>query len=280
MARLLKMSGGRITAAVAPENGGMLTSLCIDGCEVLHTDPEFLEICPIIAGGIPILFPYPSKTADDAYTVHGKTYAMPLHGLVKNDVFAVRAAAEDRIVLTSEPAPVWLSECYPFPYRLTVEYRLTDTGICMDTAVTNTGAEPLSHGLGLHPYFRVTDSKTTRLTQFNTVHYDYGSCEDLAPLPQNPDLTQEWDNVLHTPTEHRFVLENPADGYRVDCFFDDAFRALVLCNNAAPDSVCVEPWCVLPNAANTGRFVQTVAPGETRHYRLRLELSTLRGSAL
>ena len=75
------------------------------------------------AGGMPILFPFPSKTKDDAYQFKGKQYHMPMHGLVKNDVFAVGETGENRARLWLENSPSWKAQYYPFDFRLEVEYR-------------------------------------------------------------------------------------------------------------------------------------------------------------
>lgn len=270
---LLSNADKTLTAEVCPVHGGMVAQICLEGQPILHVDRGSLETAPMAAGGMPILFPFPSKTKDDTYTLQGKTYHMPMHGLLKNAAFALGAVTEDSIELWMEPSPAWQEACYPFDFRLEVAYRLEGQTLHADIRVTNRSESPMPHYLGWHPFFLSTDKSRIRLDHSMAVHYDYAACQD-SPVEGKLDLATWLDDVFHTPAQHSFLLTNEADGYEVNCRFSEDFDALVVCS-WVKDSMCVEPWCGLPDSINQDRFLRWIAPGETAEYRMSLELRRL-----
>lgn len=269
----LKNTDKSLIAQVCPAHGGMVTQLYLQGQPVFHLDAGSLETAPMAAGGMPLLFPFPSKTREDTYTLEGKTYRMPMHGLVKNAPFAVSQVSEDSVTVWMEPSPAWISDCYPFDFRLEVTYRLTEDALLADVLVTNRSDRPMPHYLGWHPFFLSTDKSRITLDHDFSVHYDYGNCVDYpAQLPL--DLSTWLDDVFHTPANPCFTLTNTADGYEVNCTFSEDFEALVVCS-WVKESMCVEPWCGIPDSINQNRFLRTVAPGETAGYQMKLQLKRL-----
>ncbi|HIR26765.1 MAG TPA: hypothetical protein IAB84_02195 [Candidatus Choladousia intestinigallinarum] len=262
-----------LSAEIVPAHGGMIAQIYLEGKEILHIDRKQLETAPMAAGGMPILFPFSSKTTDDTYSLNGKKYCMPMHGLVKNDVFAVAEAREDRVRLWIGNSPSWKEQYYPFDFKLEAEYRIE--GSCLETVfrITNLSQDSMPHYLGWHPFFKATDKKKTSLKQDMQVHYDYVRHLDL-PGAAPEDLSLYWDDVFHTPVQGGFIFDNRGDGYRVLCHTDPEFQALVLCS-WVEESMCIEPWCGLPDSINTGRLLQWIEPDQTREYRLRLTFTKL-----
>ncbi|MDO4522020.1 MAG: hypothetical protein Q4B57_02595 [Eubacteriales bacterium] len=258
---------------IVPEYGGMIAQIFLEGKEILHTDYTQMEVAPMAAGGVPILFPFSSKTKNDTYMLNGRQYAMPRHGLVKNDAFAVSEAKEDHVRLWLENSPSWKERYYPFDFRLEIEYRLRDGSLEIVTRVKNFSDTAMPHYLGLHPFFRTTDKKRASLQQDMQLHYDYEHQEDLPGIMLG-DLSQCWDEVLHSPAQGGFCFENEADGYCVYCSMDRAFEALVV-YTMAPESICIEPWCGLPDSINTGRFLKWVEPGEQKEYQVRMHVESV-----
>lgn len=258
---------------IVPAHGGMAAQIYLQGKELLHINRTQLQTAPMAAGGSPILFPFSSKTADDTYRLGEKTFHMPMHGLVKNDVFAVETVETNRAVLWLENSPSWKEQYFPFDFRLEVAYLVHEN--CLDTvfSVTNKSEEAMPHYLGWHPYFKATDKKRMSLKQDMQVHYDYGRHVD-NPMCEVADLSRSWDDVFHSPVDGGFELINEADGYRVRCETDRAFDAMVLCS-WVEESMCVEPWCGLPNSINTGRLLKWIEPGETKEYKVRLLFENL-----
>ena len=270
---LLSDPSQNLTVEICSAHGGMVTQILLNGNPILHIDRAALETAPMAAGGMPLLFPFPSKTKDDRYQLGGKTYLMPMHGLVKNAAFAVGEVTADSATLWIEPSPAWLQQCYPFDFRLEVTYRVTGSTLHTTVSVTNRAADPMPHYFGWHPFFLSTDKKNISMTHSMAVHYDYTACVD-RPVEGPLDLSTWLDDVFHSPAHHSFRLTNPADGYEADCTFSDAFDAMVVCS-WVDNSMCAEPWCGIPDGINQGRFLQWIAPGCTESYHMDISLRSI-----
>lgn len=100
----------------------------------------------------PILFPIVGRLRHGRVRIGGEVYAMGVHGFARSKAFTVieRAADTVRLTLTHDAETM---AAYPFPFALTVDYRLADTTLAATFTVTNTGAEPLPYALGFHPGF-------------------------------------------------------------------------------------------------------------------------------
>ncbi len=123
-------------------------------------------------GGNPILFPFPNRVRNGAYSFEGRAYHMEkllangwdrgagqaIHGLVGDKPWTVEIeeASDDgaflRASLQLDAFPD-IAEQYPFPCRLTVAYRLRAGVLEMTTEARNTGAASLPMGFGIHPWF-------------------------------------------------------------------------------------------------------------------------------
>jgi galactose mutarotase-like enzyme len=262
MANLLEIREDSLQVFVAPDHGGMIAQICLDGLELLKLDAGALDITPMSAGGIPVLFPFPSKTTGDCYTLKGRTYSMPVHGLVKNSTFALREHTANKIVLWRDGCSAEKEANYPFDYELELEYKIENGALLMCARILNKSQEPLPHYIGWHPYFKATDKKSLRFEYSMSKHYNYIKCIDES-APVSLDLSQHLDDVFHTPTDHQFSMENPTDGYSAQCILDDLHQALVICS-WIDGAICIEPWCGIPNSINNGRFLRMVQPGQTQ----------------
>ncbi len=264
---------GTVRAVIAPDYGGMPVSLTVGGREVLHLDEKLLSLAPMLAGGMPVLFPFSSRTHDDSYRLDGGLYHMPFHGLVKNAAFAVKNITPDSLTVGIDSVPSEADEHYPFAHRLSVTYRVALSTLEVEAEVVNHSPRRLPHGLGWHPFFLASDKKRLRFTHHMKQRFDYVALKD-GPAPEGMDLSEPWDDVLFDPEIGEFTLENPLDGYRVICRFDASHPVLVVCTTTGR-SVCLEPWCSLPDSINSGRFLQWVEPGGVGRHRISLELSQI-----
>lgn len=254
----IQNESGTVRAEITPSHGGMVSQLYLNDRPCLRLDRAVLETAPMAAGGMPLLFPFPSKTKDDTYCLDGNVYRMPMHGLVKNAPFAVKEVQPNKVTLWITSNPAWISECYPFDFELDVTYEILNNVLRMVLQITNHSDKPMPHYFGWHPFFYSTNKEQIFLKHAMQVHYDYQNYRDL-PSEGDLDLSQWWDDVFHSPTEDGFRLRNEADGYEVSCRTDKAFQSLVVCSWVT-DSMCVEPWCGLPDSINQDRFVLSIPP--------------------
>jgi galactose mutarotase-like enzyme len=100
----------------------------------------------------PILFPVVGWTRDGA-RIGGRHYPLGLHGFAANETFALEAQSQSAARLTLRENVQTLAR-YPFPFRLTIDYRIGDSALEIAIEVENTGAAPMPYACGLHPGFR------------------------------------------------------------------------------------------------------------------------------
>ncbi len=153
---------GTVYAEVVPTWG--------NNCFAFHAQQPILEPVPFeefhprpTSYGIPILFPFPNRIRDGVLHFRGQRYEVNpnRHGFVRDKrwtVVGTGASDEEGAWLTSHieanEYPEEILKQFPFPFRLTVTYRLKDSALDMDTEAQNTGEQEMPMGFGIHPYFR------------------------------------------------------------------------------------------------------------------------------
>ena len=154
--------GEQAQAEIAPALG--------NNCFAFRTTADILEPLAIddflsrpTSYGIPILFPFPNRLRDGAFTFQGSAYQVnpPRHGFVRDKAWTVieaQASESDGAWLrcrfdARQHAEAILSQ-FPFPFVLEMTYRLQAGKLGIHLAATNTGERAMPLGYGLHPYFR------------------------------------------------------------------------------------------------------------------------------
>lgn len=248
----------------------------------------------------PILFPAIGKSNDDSYLIDGKKYSMNQHGFARDHFFEAVAQTDDNSVTLTQRATDETKKDYPFAYRLTVTYTLTDSGLTAAFEVANEDTLPktqMPFALGFHPGFALSEpleKYTLTLTNANLPLTKFG----LGPVPfRSGDLKQiraAKKNVL--PLSHKlldsglFIIDAPSataatlastDGkYSVTLGIAD-FPYLTLWSPVKKNApfVCVEPFAGLPDQA--GDLVDwyhklgnsVVESGESKRYQVSLALN-------
>ena len=153
--------------AVVTARGGALRELRHNGRDlVVGFGPE---------GRIPdyrgvICAPWPNRLADGAYTYAGKNFkalineperGSALHGLATEQVWEVREAAEDRVVLACR---VNAGPRYPSDLEVSVSYSLSHEGLHSAVTTANVGPATAPYGVCPHPYLVAGPSKLDEWT--------------------------------------------------------------------------------------------------------------------
>ncbi len=143
------LDNDRVRAVIDPVRGARLTSLVIDGHEVLaaSSDPD---IDPAIADGCFPMVPWAGRVRDGRLTLGGGTHQLPqtdgdhaLHGL--GHVAAWERVAEGAYELA-------IGAPWPTEGVATLTYQLLDDGIRIELSWDDDTEAPCS--IGLHPWFR------------------------------------------------------------------------------------------------------------------------------
>lgn len=291
--------------AVVSARAAALRSLVVDGTDIVEPTVGSVDP-PGMAGAI--LAPWPNRVEGARWRREGRELELEItepelghanHGLLARADFALIAASPATIVLRAR-----IDEPAGYPFRLVVEaeYRLGDRGVEVTVAVLNTGDLPAPVAVGAHPYLRVGDTPTDRLT----LHIDADTAHALddthIPRERFPVAGTRWElrtgraapeapahaTFEHAGTDRELVHALVApDGRAVELRADPLFRftQLYLADQLATDegprrAVAVEPMTAPPNALRSGIGMRELEPGATLRagfgIRLRQPLSRLR----
>ena len=241
------------------EHGAEMRSLMrqADQCEMLwQGDAKYWD------GQSPILFPTVGRVHDDHIRHQGNIYPMPKHGLVKDMDFTLTAKDEESLTLSVKSNKKTLRH-YPFPFCLSIEYRLEGKQLCVSFNVDNPSDEPLPFHLGAHPALNLPafceqDSVhgylgfdvRERLVSNGLKPGGYLWPEGSFPVPLDEHslmpLTNETflcDTILDSRHLARAcTLYNKGKEPIARVNFDSQVLALWAPNGGKAPFVCIEPW--------------------------------------
>jgi aldose 1-epimerase len=157
----LEISHGRQHAVVVTVGGGLRT-YDVGGAAVLD-GYDVNAMCDGARGQT--LVPWPNRVKDGKWSWQGDSLQLALtepeqhnaiHGLVRWMPWHVLDHQESVVSLgcASYPQPG-----YPWPFDVTTTYTLDDSGLTVETAITNQGTNPAPVAAGAHPYITVGTEK-------------------------------------------------------------------------------------------------------------------------
>lgn len=168
---VLRDNTAGVEAAIAPTKGGELSSLRLRHkgrwIETLYLARDYSPR-EGWTGKAPLLWPATGRNALQgepraagfAYNWRGARYPMPIHGFVRDMEWKVASsqadASEAKAVLRVNDTPE-TRRGYPFGFRVTVEYRLSEGRlvIAYTVAASPSNSEPMFFSIGNHITFRV-----------------------------------------------------------------------------------------------------------------------------
>jgi aldose 1-epimerase len=113
-------------------------------------------------GGIPILFPWPSRISRARFTFKGREYRLPvnepaygnaIHGFACERAFRVTRRGPYFVTAILDSSDYSdLNSFWPWPFVLEIDYQVGN-GLRFNARITNTGDSVMPFGLGAHPYF-------------------------------------------------------------------------------------------------------------------------------
>ncbi|MFQ7450239.1 MAG: hypothetical protein ACLRNQ_01065 [Flavonifractor plautii] len=129
----LELKRGGRTARVETLGGELVSYRDERGLEYIWGgDPAYWP------GRNPLLFPIVGMLKEGKIRFDGREYAMERHGFARRREFTPAARGEDWVRLELRESAETLA-LYPYPFRLAVEQRLTDTGFSTAVTVANPG---------------------------------------------------------------------------------------------------------------------------------------------
>lgn len=266
--------------------GAQLCSVCRpDGTQYIwQADPA------IWGRHAPLLFPVIGRLKDGRYTLGEKVWTIPTHGFARDMAFAVTQAEDGQASFTLTHSPETLA-VYPFPFSLTVTYRLEGNRLIKSHRVENLGEGELLYELGGHDGYRAPLAPGEAMGDYAVVIpgvdtlEPYGMDRDNLITPKGAAYPLEGGRIALTPAvyggldtlildqlpQRRAMLVDRAGRARVTVDFQD-FPYLGLWTAGKPfdtNYVCIEPWSTLPDAVFAGRGladkpgIRRLGPGQT-----------------
>ncbi|MBO1750880.1 aldose 1-epimerase family protein [Actinotalea sp. BY-33] len=279
--------------AVVTDVGAKVRRYAVDGRDVFT---PFDEDQPAPAGHGAVLAPWPNRIRDGRYTWDGVERQLDLsepergtalHGLAMWQRWTVLpevdAAHRDGQAVTLELrlAP---SGGYPFDLLLRVTYRLTATGLHVQTVATNLGAAAAPYGVGFHPWLSpgpgTLDECTMSLDARTRVTVD----DRLLPTGTEPaagpydlretrsmvglDLDDAFVDVLRDEQGLSWVRLTGSDGRTAAIWMDESMDTWQVCSGDHLSAVEVrrtglaaEPMSCVADAFRTGDRLVRLEPG-------------------
>jgi aldose 1-epimerase len=269
----IELAAGEAAAVIAPEWGGMLTSLRVAGQELLVQPREAPE--PVPTFGSFLMAPWVGELAFGRISFGGRHARIPpnkgrhaIHGLVASRSWDVVETSSAAARLECRLAPPW-----PFGGSVSQEFSIDARGITL-AAEVRAEREALPAALGWHPWFACPNPEATRLTVDAGHRLELDSellpTGVVLPVDRDSDLrgapvlgARQLDTV-YVGAVGPAVLETPA--IRLEIHSDPAISIVVV--YTSPGAVCVEPWSAWPDAlrmaaAGHASGITLLEPGES-----------------
>ncbi|HEX3149930.1 MAG TPA: aldose 1-epimerase [Gemmataceae bacterium] len=274
-------------AEIWPAHGFNCLHWTAGGRNLLYSASDWNENPLPTRSGVPILFPFPNRIRGGQFVHDGKMYRLPkndsthanaIHGFAPRAPWRVMGYGVDahgawlhgdfRISADApEAADLW-----PGDGVLSVVYRLSEHRLRIEMRVQNIGAEPFPFGIGLHPYFRITNEPDVSRYVLHAPARSIWALTENLPVGERQSLPDDlnWNRPrmvggtrLDTVYGDLGVIEEEAGNLllramighvdqpgRLELWTSPAFREAVLFTPPHRQAICVEPYTCVTDAAN------------------------------
>lgn len=239
-----------------------------------------------------VIFPFVARQKDAWYSIDGKRYEMPLHGLCRGAEFEETRISDSETVLTT----VWNEktyEKYPFRYSYSVRFKVVDGTLEVTHTARNLDDKPMYFMMGAHPAFNVcaTYENGKINTDGNYIDFlkdispDYYTLEEkghyitgekpfgtINKLSVGKDVMKKYKTVMLRNVGTDKLVLRLTDGTDINFDFGEV---TVLAFWSMEDSgayVCIEPWHGAPDRLDAVRelkdkaLVNVLEPGKNFNY--------------
>lgn len=254
---MIELRRGDWRLGLRPEIGGAIASLSRGGVDILRPMPE--ASTQVLDAACFPLTPYANRIAGGSFVFEGRRIALPvlpafaphaLHGDGWLSAWMVEARDETSLTLAHRHAP----DQWPWAYEARQVFDLTGEGLKVTLSMTNLSAGPMPAGLGLHPYFPVSDKTRLRLDAAQV----WGGGEDEVPTTLlEASAVQDWSwgpRVAEAPFVDNcyvgggaVVLAEPGRTTTVTASDNAGWRHVYV---PGADFCCIEPVTHRPDAAH------------------------------
>ncbi len=209
------------------------------------------------------LLPYSNRIRNGRFSFKGRDVALPLnfgnhphsiHGFGWQSEWQVMSQTDNNLTMSHAHNG---TDGWPFVYFASQEIVIADDGIEVKLSVTNSGADDMPIGLGLHPYFADPHGAKLKATVDRVWMNDaQGMPTTLVGLPTHWDLPagvpisgMACDN-LFTNWRDQATITWPERRLALSINADDVLDNLLVYAPAGEEFFCVEPVSHITDAFN------------------------------
>ena len=209
------------------------------------------------SGKNPTLFPLVGNTYNKQYEIHGKTYAMKNHGLIR--YATLKGEKRDNHLVFVLDADEQTKALYPFDFHYEIEYTLEGKKLIIQYRITNTSHEDMPFSFGLHPGFNVPQKEGETFEEYtldfekheeaNQLLFD-AKCEhpieyqkvSMDRWPLSHEEVEKYSTIIYKDLVSDYVtlMYKNEPRLRVSCK-GYPYLALWTHENRS-DFLCIEPW--------------------------------------
>ena len=265
--------------AINPKNGADIFRLVLSGKEIIK--PRRLG-----EAENPWLFPFPNRLKQGVYDFEGKKYSFEindgnglqnaLHGFVRAEPFSIteQGKNDQEAQVTLDYAYAGELDSYPFPFQMSISYRLSAQQLKVGVKLVNTGRTNMPAGLGWHPYFGLPlgkDKAEIQLPSCREVEVDktmiptgkkFASTRfDAFHSLKGIDLDTCFE--LNDKGQINAVRLRSGDDHEIRLWQDGAYGFIQIYIPDDGQSIAIEPMTCGIDAFNTGEGLRILAPGES-----------------
>ena len=235
---------GDVSVEVVPERGALVTALRVGVRDVLYLDRDtLLDPAKNVRGGIPLLFPFAGKLADETLALTGTK--MKQHGFARNRAWTVTERDAGSLTMTLAADAETRAQ---FPFEFTAHHRvmIVPGGVELELAII-AGDRDVPVSPGWHPYFAI--ARTAK----------------AAVRPGQTDDDHEFDFGFAAPIDGRSTFTPP--GIALEASPD--LRHLQMWSQPGKPFVCIEPFFGPAGTINTDQR-GWVRAGTARSFSMRI----------
>jgi galactose mutarotase-like enzyme len=212
-----------------------------------------------VRGGFPVLFPITGGLPDNRLPLPQGDYSLGQHGFARQLPWQLQPLATgDGLVLELTDTPQTLA-AYPFPFRLTLELRLSAGALDISTRVENRGDQPMPFSFGLHPYFNISSLDGVRFEGLPESCLNHLTMAEAATAGQIEAMGAGIDLLVRPSGPVRLV--DRAAGRSLELQLSHPLDLVVIWTEPPRAMVCLEPWTGPRQALISGDRKLVVEPG-------------------
>ena len=246
-----------------------------------------------------VIFPFVARQKDGWYSIDGKRYDMPLHGVCRHADFTEQRVSDSETVLINRYNESTL-EKYPFRYEYSVRFKVEGGALEVTHAAKNVDDKLMYFMMGAHPAFNVCasvkdgkiDTGANYIDFLKPISPNYLTLEEkghfitgtapfgtITKLSAGKDVMVKYKTVMLTDVGTDKLALRLADGESVYFDFGEVDVLAFWSMEESGAYICIEPWHGAPDRLDPVRelkdkaFVHTLEPGKTFTYRYKVSFN-------